>query len=139
MKQINAYRCDFCGKIYLTPRGCKRHEKCGCCQRPELRPLCYSCQYYHQEMIETEAISYYPRGIRTSYDDMGMKKFDVNRCDHPDNERKLYNNFKLSAEVQEGLLDAGFNPMPNRKSGGCKFYAPIPGHPYADNTQQSVE
>ena len=133
MKQINAYRCDFCGKVYLTPHGCKRHEERGCCQRPELRPLCYSCQHYHQEMTEKENIAYYPRGIRTPWDNMVIKKFDINRCEHPDNECKLYNNFKLSAEMQEGLADGGFGPMPCQQSGGCKFYDPISGHPYAVN------
>lgn len=133
MKQINAYRCDFCGKIYLTQWGCKRHEERGCCQRPEKRPLCYSCQYYHQEIVEHENVIYYTGSATPWGEEENMKKFDANRCEHPDNECKLYNNFKLSAEMQEGLADADFVPMPCQQSGGCKFYDPIPDHPYAVN------
>lgn len=133
MKEIIAYRCDFCGKVYLTPWGCKRHEEHGCCQRPERRPLCYSCRHYHQELSEHENVIYYTGAATPWGEEESIKKFDTNRCTHPDNERKLYNNFKLSAEMQEGLADCGFVPMPCQQSGGCKFYDPIPGPPYSVN------
>lgn len=138
MKRIEAYRCEYCGKIYLTPHGCKRHEDRGCCQRPERRPLCYSCKHYHQELVEKENIIYYT-GYATPWgEEENMKKFDVNRCAHPDNECKLFNNFKLSAEMQTALSEADFVAMPSMSIGGCKFYAPIPEHPYAV-TQENTD
>lgn len=49
------------------------------------------------------------------------KKFDPNKCDITD--RKLFNNIKLSDEMQEALHEAGYNPMPLPKD-GCKDFEP---------------
>lgn len=133
MKHVQAFRCDYCGKVYLKESSCKQHEQERCCQRPDIRPYCYSCKHYHQEFDKKENVIYYT-GVYNPFtddEDESVKTFDVNRCTHPDNERKLYNNIKLSAEMQTALDECDFYPMPTPKSGGCKYYEPIPEHPWA--------
>lgn len=131
MKEVSAYRCQYCGKVYLKRHACKKHEEKICQKNPVIRPLCYSCQHYHEEMDEQETVVYHLEVYfrENSYE----KKFDLNACHHPQNCQKLYNNVKLSDEMREGLSHARFFPMPTRKTGGCKFYKAIPDHPYADN------
>ncbi len=130
MKEVIAYRCQYCGKVYLKDYACKKHEDKICPRNPDIRPLCYSCEFYHQELDKKEIIAYYVETYMGQ--DVLTKHFDLNLCKHPDNQFKLYNNIKLSDEMREGLSDAGFVPMPNHLSGGCDFYKPIPNHPYAD-------
>lgn len=135
MKEVPAYLCEHCGKVYLKRHACKKHEEEICPKNPEIRPLCYSCEHYHEEWDKKELIIYY----RESYwgRDTLDKEFNVSTCQHPDNLCKIYNNVKLSDEMRKGLSDYGFVPMPTRKTGGCKFYKAIPDHPYADKQQKS--
>lgn len=134
MKEVPAYLCEHCGKVYLKRHACKKHEEDICPKNPEIRPLCYSCEHYHEELMKREIIAYY---LETYFgEDVYEKEFNLNTCNHPDNWQKLYNNVKLSDEMREGLSTAGFVPMPTRKTGGCKFYKVIPDHPYAEKQQK---
>ena len=124
MKQVEAYRCDYCGKVYLTECRCKRHEEHSCCHHPAIQPLCYSCQYYkaeynHKEQIVCRSEAPFDKGTEIK------KEFDLNTCLHPKKQGKLFNNFKLSNEMRRALSQASFIPMPNLKSGGCNYYRPI--------------
>ncbi|QCD37188.1 MULTISPECIES: hypothetical protein [Muribaculaceae] len=133
MEKVTAYRCQYCGKVYLRECACKKHEEMRCSQNPEIRPLCYSCQHYESSFDENEkeSIEYWQSygwdGSEYSY----TKLFSPNRCKHPKKQCKLFNNVKLSAEMREGLSEAKYEPMPNRRSGGCGYYDAIPEHPYA--------
>ena len=108
MKQVQAYRCEHCGKVYLMKSACIEHEAHRCPHNPENRPLCYDCKHYQPsaEADNKERIIYYS-GFRP-WDDEEIKyskKFDPNKCECTD--RKLFNNIKLSDEMQDALHEAG--------------------------------
>lgn len=136
MKEVTAYRCSHCGKVYLKEYSCRKHEEKTCPLNPDIRPLCYSCEHYEPsfEDSEKEYIRYvYYTGsyVNTEYSD--VKLFSPNRCNHSNCKRKLYNNIKLSDEMRKGLAESGYYPMPTPLSGGCRVYKAIPNHPYAQN------
>jgi hypothetical protein len=43
MREINAFKCDYCGKVYTTSKTCKAHEK-NCYYNPDTRS-CASCEH----------------------------------------------------------------------------------------------
>lgn len=43
MEEINAYKCDYCGKIYARSKTCKGHEE-SCYYNPMTRS-CASCKH----------------------------------------------------------------------------------------------
>lgn len=133
MKEVTAYRCEHCGKLYLREFACKTHEQERCMQNPQIQPLCYSCEHYEPSWLdeEKEEIEYC---YSCSYDGdeyYTTKLFSPNKCSHPDNNHKLYNNVKLSEEMIAGLEDKDYYPMPTLRTGGCNHYSPIEGHPYS--------
>ena len=134
MKQVTAYRCDFCGKTYLREYACKSHEHDRCTQNPEIRPLCYSCKHYDPSWEDTEQDEIEYAVWTDPYGDehYSTKLFTPNKCAHPDNKRKLYNNMKLSDEMRAALSGYDYYPMPIRRNGGCENYEAIPEHPYAE-------
>lgn len=122
MKRVQAYRCEHCGKVYLMKSACLEHEAHRCPHNPENRPLCYDCKHYHPSMEadNKERITY---EIDCPWGDVEYsKKFDPNKCERTD--RKLFNNIKLSDEMQEALHEAGYNPMPLPKD-GCHMFLPF--------------
>lgn len=46
MKEVKAYRCEFCGKLFLRKNNCEEHEKNDCSKIPKNRALCYECKHY---------------------------------------------------------------------------------------------
>lgn len=46
MKEVKAYRCEFCGKLFLRKNNCEEHEKNDCTKIPKNRALCYECKHY---------------------------------------------------------------------------------------------
>ena len=46
MKEVKAYRCEFCGKLFLRKHNCEEHEKNDCHKIPKNRALCYECKHY---------------------------------------------------------------------------------------------
>lgn len=132
MEQVTAYRCQHCGKVYLRDFACKRHEETRCPQNPEIRPLCYSCRHYAASYDEEERVMYVDGvDLWNGEEHFASKLFAPNKCTCSGNERKLYNNLKLSDEMRAGLAEADYEPMPNFRNGGCNFYQAIPEHPYA--------
>lgn len=134
MKQVTAYRCEHCRKIYLREYACREHEQNRCTQNPEIRPLCYSCKHYEPswEDDEREEIEYEVWCDPYCGEHYSTKLFNPNKCTHESNECKLYNNMKLSDAMQTALAEENYQPMPNRRNGGCKFYSAIPNHPYSE-------
>ena len=136
MKEVTAYRCKHCGKLYLKKKVCKEHDENRCTQNPQIRPLCYSCQHYNPSYLEEdkEEIVFYllsPFGEQRD-----TKMFDPHRCDHPEINSKLFNNVKLSEAIYNALVeDYDYRPMPVVSKGGCGHYKPVPGHPYAKDNQ----
>ena len=121
MKKVTGYRCEHCGKVFLTERGCMNHEKSRCSRDPNRIPFCYECEHYEaafgddKDNIEfVVGTSWYGEDV-TEY-----KKFEPNRCRL--RKCKLYNNIKLSAELQDALDDNGYEPMPTPMTGGCKNF-----------------
>lgn len=138
MKQVSAYRCDFCGKVYLTQHHCRRHEPL-CTQNPQTRPLCYSCQNYNMATPDEWMFIEIEEENATPFGTPDLIKFDLNTCEalkSDSNGNFLYNKRKQHALTITALKEAGFIPMPSKSSGGCKDYKPIEGHPYADHEQE---
>ena len=131
MKQVTAYRCEHCGKLYLREHACKEHEQSRCCRNPQNMPYCYSCKFYDPSM-EKEEVSYWIEDNWHGGQEENFKNFDTNRCTHPQKDCKLFNDINLSDQIFEGLREAEFEPMPTNKTGGCEYYQPIEGHPYAE-------
>lgn len=122
MEKIEAYKCQYCGKLYKTMKGCIKHEERLCTKHPDRTPYCYHCQFYDPsyESDSREEITYY---VTAGYDGREIpqfKKFEPNQCTLL--RRKLYNNTRLSDELQEALQESGYQPMPTPQSGGCKHF-----------------
>lgn len=45
MKEVTAYRCDYCKKLYMRSGTCANHEEL-CLKNPQNIPLCYTCQHF---------------------------------------------------------------------------------------------
>lgn len=119
MKEVKAYRCQYCGKLYLTKRGCERHENDICTKSPERRPLCYNCKNYRATYDEHErekiTITEY-LGEDVSYQNF---YFYPNKCHAKI--CKLFFNVKLSEELQDELYENRYIPMPSVNK-GCECY-----------------
>ncbi len=48
MIRVDAYRCSYCGKLFLTERGCVKHEEKYCGKTPRNIAACYSCKWYKE-------------------------------------------------------------------------------------------
>ncbi len=139
MKEVKAFICEHCHKVYLRAHACKEHEQSRCTQNPEIRPLCYSCEHYEPSLEddEREEIEYEVWCDPYCGKYYSTKLFNPNKCTHESNECKLYNNMKLSDEMTEALSENGYQPMPTLRTGGCELYKPLPDHPYADKQLKS--
>lgn len=116
---MKAYRCQYCGKLYLTKRGCERHENDLCTKSPERRPLCYNCRNFRAKDDEHErekiTITEY-LGEDVSYQNF---YFYPNKCHAKI--CKLFFNVKLSEELQDELYENRYIPMPSVNK-GCEYY-----------------
>ncbi len=105
-----------------TDKGCAKHEEILCTQHPDRVPYCYRCQHYHPsyERDFREYITYYVTSGHDKHTTAQFKKFEPNKCQLSG--CKLYNNTRLSNELQEALHISGYKPMPTPRSGGCKYF-----------------
>jgi len=53
MKEVKAYRCEYCGKVYLRKGNCKKHEH-FCYHNPKNARPCYDCKYQSMEAIDSD-------------------------------------------------------------------------------------
>ncbi len=122
MEKVEAYRCRYCGKLYMTAIGCEKHEAHLCVKLPERLPYCYRCRHYNPsyESDSREQIKFYEANGLGGRNVPQFKKFEPNRCNQLG--CKLYNNTRLSDELQKALGDNGYRPMPSPKTGGCKYF-----------------
>lgn len=139
MKEVKAFICEHCHKVYLRAHACKEHEQNRCTENPEIRPLCYSCEHYVPSTLEDERDEIEYEVYVDWYGDehYQTKSFTPNKCSHPSKDCKLYNNMKLSDKMTEALSENGYQPMPTRRTGGCELYKPLPDHPDADKQLKS--
>ena len=114
MKEVKAYRCEYCGKMFLRKNTCEKHEKHYCNKIPINRALCYECKYYHiankNEVKDVELVGDY--GIKFA------KRMELNRC-------KIYNflifnSLHMPDYICDTLIDEGWQDMPTVENGcGC--------------------
>lgn len=131
MKEVTAYRCEHCGRLYAQKHHCLKHEPL-CTLNPQTRPLCYSCQNYNTAALDEKMRVYYDT-TRDPFSEDPYVIYSLNKCEA----RKeytdcfLFNKRKQSKKILRALKDEGFIPMPSLSSGGCDNYKPIEGHPYS--------
>lgn len=108
MKEVTAYRCDYCKKLYMRSGTCANHEEL-CLKNPQNIPLCYTCKHFIPS-YETDFMSLYDN---LGYEDTQYREIRVqpHRCELLG--VKLY---RLTASVLENMQEAfsiaGYIPMP---------------------------
>lgn len=115
MIRVNAYRCSYCGKLFLTERGCVKHEEKYCGKSPRNLAACYSCKWY-KETEQTATITRTGFYLQTEYE----KEIHVNVCLKYHN-AKMFNSFHASEELIEDAENGGFRIMPTMEE-GCLDY-----------------
>lgn len=119
MIKVDAYRCSHCGKLFLTEKGCAKHEEKFCNKSPRNIAACYSCKWY-KETGQTTTItrtSFHPlTGREYEYE----KEVSVNICLKYHNAR-MFNSFHASEELVEDVENGGFRIMPTMEE-GCLDY-----------------
>lgn len=116
MKEIKAYKCGYCGKLYQRKPNCIRHEDNHCLKNPKIRPICFDCKFM-QCSEETEDVDWWVtmmdgREVRVS------RKFKRTIC--RETGKKMYVNIHLSEDVTETLDDKGWQAMPTHAE-GCEY------------------
>lgn len=119
MKQVTAYRCNHCGKLFMRDYNCHKHEP-QCTKNPLVRPLCYDCKFYQsnddsEEEVKIWVDSYFGEQCYT-------KQFHPHKCTHPDNDCKLFANIHMNEDTYIALTDDGWEAMPTPKVGGCEYF-----------------
>ena len=114
MKEVKAYRCEFCGKMFLRKNTCEENEKNDCSKIPQNRALCYECKYYHianknevkdVELVRDDCIKF-------------AKRMELNRCKI--NNTLIFNSLHMPDYVCDALIGAGWQYMPTVENGcGC--------------------
>lgn len=121
MKKIDAYRCQWCGKVYLTERGCLAHERKaaspidGCKQHPNNKAMCYHCKHFKQET----------GGARVQVEIDGehspVRKWFY-KCECKAKGKFLVNRFHLYEDWVAALTEFhGFMEMPTETEGCVNF------------------
>lgn len=116
MKEVKAYRCEYCGKMFIRKNSCEKHEKNDCSRNPINRALCYDCKYYHagyriDEEKDVELVR--DDGIKFT------KRMQQNRCKI--NNDLMFNPLHMPDYICDALIDAGWQYMPTVEN-GCGNY-----------------
>lgn len=119
MKQVTAYRCDHCGKLFMRDYNCRKHEP-ECTKNPLVRPLCYDCKFYQsnddsEEEVKIWVDSYFGEQCYT-------KQFHPHKCTHSDKGCKLFANIHMNEDTYIALTDDGWEAMPTPQDGGCEYF-----------------
>lgn len=108
MKEVTAYRCDYCKKLYMRSGTCANHEEL-CLKNPQNIPLCYTCKHFIPS-YETDFMSLYDN---LGYEDTQNREIRVqpHRC-----ELIVVKLYRLTTSVLENMQEAfsiaGYIPMP---------------------------
>lgn len=115
MKVVKAYRCEFCGKLFLRKNNCEEHEKNDCSKIPKNRALCYECKHY-QIACENEV-----EDIELDDEECFLfaKRMQTNKCRI--NNDLMFNPLHMRDYVCDALIGAGWQYMPTVEN-GCKNY-----------------
>lgn len=70
MKEVKAYKCDYCSKLYQRPTYLVEHEK-KCNKKPSNKTLCFGCNY-----IEMKKATITTNDIKTEADLLFCKKLE---------------------------------------------------------------
>lgn len=119
MIRVDAYRCSYCGKLFLTERGCVKHEGKYYGKSPCNLAACYSCKWYK----ETEQTTTIPKTWfhpQTGREHEYEKEIHVNVCLKYHN-AKMFNSFHASEELIDDAENGGFRIMPTMEE-GCLDY-----------------
>lgn len=115
MKEVKAYSCEFCGKLFLRKNSCEEHEKNGCSKIPKNRALCYDCKHYHiaceNEVKDVELVR--DDGIKFT------KRMQLNRCEI--NNDLIFNSLHMPDYICDALIGEGWQYMPTVEN-GCGNY-----------------
>lgn len=133
MKEIKAYKCGYCGKLYQRKPSCRRHEDNDCLKNPKIRPVCFDCKLM-QCSEETEDVV-----LRVAMIDgrevRASRMFKRTIC--RETGKKMYVNIHLPEDVTEALDDNGWEAMPTHAE-GCK-YAKLYRYDYGKNDNRGEE
>jgi hypothetical protein len=106
MKEIKAYRCDYCGKLYMRYKPALNHEQNICLKNPNNFPLCYTCENY-EPTYDTEEIVFGGGMVGTCVLDADYqeysKEFSMNTCKALN--KKLYFNKGLPQIIKDSLQE----------------------------------
>ena len=119
MKQVTAYRCQHCGKLFMRDYNCRKHEP-QCTKNPLVRPLCYDCEFYEPagyKDLEDVKI-WYDDGFGGDYT---IKSFAPNKCSQPEKGCKLFANIHMGEDTYISLTDEGWEAMPTPKE-KCPYF-----------------
>ena len=119
MIKVDAYRCSHCGKLFLTERGCIKHEEKYCNKSPCNIAACYSCKWY-KETEQTTTITRTGFHPLTGYEYEYEKEVRINLCLKHHN-AQMFNSFHASEEFIEDAKNGGFCIMPTMEE-GCLGY-----------------
>lgn len=117
MIRVDAYRCSHCGRLFLTERGCVKHEEKYCNKSPCNIAACYSCKWYKETgQTTTITITGLPPLAGHEYE----KTVRVNICLKHHN-AKMFNSFHASEKLVADAENGGFCIMPTMEE-GCLDY-----------------
>lgn len=119
MIRVDAYRCSYCGKLFLTERGCVKHEEKYCGKIPRNIAACYSCKWY-KETGQTTTITITGLPPLAGHEQEYEKTVRVNICLKHHN-AKMFNSFHASAELVDDAENSGLCIMPTMEE-GCLDY-----------------
>lgn len=119
MIKVDAYRCSYCGRLFLTEKGCTKHEEKFCNKSPFNIAACYSCKWY-KETGQTTTITRKGFHPLTGHEYEYEKEVHINVCLKYHN-AKMFNSFHASEELVEDAESGGFRIMPTMEE-GCLDY-----------------
>lgn len=116
MKEIKAYKCGYCGKLYQRKPNCAEHEDKHCLKNPKIRPMCFDCELMQQTEV-TEDVPYIIERLDGGCVEV-HKKFKRTTCNRTG--AKMYVDIHLTDDVTTALCDEGWQAMPTHAE-GCKY------------------
>ena len=115
VKEITAFECDFCKRIFLTERGAKQHER-RCRKNPCIARACYTCVHYENVQYRSDMDKF-----QFTVNGLNMH-LDKNRCEALST--FLFNPYRWEEDwviFLNNLDNPKWKSMPSAKC-GCERY-----------------